>query len=95
MTKSQFNIKISKDLLKSVKKQAIRSGKTLSEHITDLITKSLGEVDIQDEKPYSTNNIMKLEERLLIIESIVRNRENLSSRFKSFTDNEAKNSQDL
>ena len=44
MTKSQFNIKISKDLLTSVKRQAIKSGKSLTEHITDLVKKSLEEL---------------------------------------------------
>ena len=45
MIKSQFNIKISKDLLTSVKRQAIKSGKSLTEHITDLVKKSLDESD--------------------------------------------------
>ena len=48
MTKSQFNIKISKDLLIKVKKQAMMSGKSLTEHITDLVTNSLSENDIQN-----------------------------------------------
>ena len=41
MTKSQFNIKISKDLLIKVKRQAMMSGKSLTEHITDLVTNCL------------------------------------------------------
>ena len=43
MNKSQFNIKISTDLLASVKRQAIMSGKNLTEHITDLLKKSLAD----------------------------------------------------
>ena len=48
MTRSQFNIKISKDLLVKVKRQAMMSGKTLTEHITDLVTNSLSDDAIQD-----------------------------------------------
>ena len=77
MTKSQFNIKISKDLLIRVKRQAMMSGKSLTEHITDLVTNSLSESEIQDENSYSVNNIKDLEKRLLSLESIVSNREYL------------------
>ena len=45
MTKSQFNIKISKDLLIRVKRQAMMSGKSLTEHITDLVVNSLSNDD--------------------------------------------------
>ena len=91
MTKSQFNIKISKDLLIKVKRQAMMSGKSLTEHITDLITKSLSDNDIQNIDLSSVNKIEDLEKRLLSLESIVTNREYLSQKLKPFTNSEAIN----
>ena len=91
MTKSQFNIKISKDLLIKVKKQAMMSGKSLTEHITDLVTKSLSDNDIQNIDLSSVNKIKDLEKRLLSLESIVSNREYLSQKLKPFTNSEAIN----
>ena len=91
MTKSQFNIKISKDLLIKVKRQAMMSGKSLTEHITDLVTKSLHDNDIQNIDLSSVNKIKDLEKRLLSIESIVSNREYLSQKLKPFTNSEAIN----
>jgi len=91
MAKSQFNIKISKDLLIQVKRQAMMSGKSLTEHITDLITNSLSENDIQDINSTSVIQIKDLQERLMSIESIVRNREYISDKLKPFTNSEAKN----
>ena len=91
MTKSQFNIKISKDLLIRVKRQAMMSGKSLTEHITDLVTKSLSDDDIQNTHLSSVDKIKDLEKRLLYLESTVRNREYLSQKFKPFTDSEAIN----
>ena len=66
MTKSQFNIKISKDLLIKVKRQAIRSGKGLTEHITDLITNSLNE-SATNQDDDSIHRIKDLEKRLLTL----------------------------
>ena len=91
MTKSQFNIKISKDLLIRVKRQAMMSGKSLTEHITDLVSKSLSENDPQRTDLYSVNKIQDLEKRLLSLESIVSNREYLSQNLKPFTNSEAIN----
>ena len=93
MIKSQFNIKISKDLLIKVKRQAMMSGKSLTEHITDLVTNSLSqnENDIQNNDFPSVDKIKDLEKRLLSLESIVRNREYLSQKFKPFTNLEAIN----
>ena len=91
MTKSQFNIKISKDLLIKVKRQAMMSGKSLTEHITDLVTKSLSDNDIQNIDLFSDNKIEDLEKRLLSLESIVTNREYLSQKLKPFTNSEAVN----
>ena len=91
MTKSQFNIKISKDLLIKVKRQAMMSGKSLTEHITDLVTKSLSDNDIQNTDLSSVNKIEDLEKRLLSLESIVTNREYLSQKLKPFTNSEAIN----
>ena len=91
MTKSQFNIKISKDLLIKVKRQAMMSGKSLTEHITDLVTKSLSDNDIQNIDLSSVNKIEDLEKRLLSLESIVTNREYLSPKLKPFTNSEAIN----
>jgi hypothetical protein len=91
MTKSQFNIKISKDLLIKVKRQAMMSGKSLTEHITDLVTKSLSDNDIQNIDLSSVNKIEDLEKRLLSLESIVTNREYLSPKLKPFTNSEAVN----
>ena len=91
MTKSQFNIKISKDLLIKVKRQAMMSGKSLTEHITDLVTKSLSDNEIQNIDLSSVNKIEDLEKRLLSLESIVTNREYLSQKLKPFTNSEAIN----
>ena len=91
MTKSQFNIKISKDLLIRVKRQAMMSGKSLTEHITDLVTNSLSENNTQNTHASSANKIKGLEKRLLNLESIVRNREYLSQKLKPFTNSEAIN----
>ena len=74
MTKSQFNIKIPKELLIKVKRQAMMSGKSLTEHITDLITNSLSENGIQDTS-FSSDKIRDIEERLLLLESIVKKSE--------------------
>ena len=91
MTKSQFNIKISKDLLIKVKRQAMMSGKSLTEHITDLVTKSLSDNDNQNIDLSSLDKIKNLEKRLLSLESIVSNREYLSQKLKPFTNSEAIN----
>ena len=91
MTKSQFNIKISKDLLIKIKRQAMMSGKSLTEHITDLVAKSLSDDDIQNIDLSSVDKIMALDKRLLSIESIVSNREYLSQKLKPFTNSEAIN----
>ena len=61
MTKSQFNIKISKDLLIRIKRQAMMSGKSLTEHVTDLVTKSLSDNDNQNIDLSSVNRIKNLE----------------------------------
>ena len=91
MSKSQFNIKISKDLLIRVKRQAMMSGKSLTEHITDLVTNSLSDNDIQNNHLSSINKIKDLEQRILSLESIVSNREYLSQNLKPFTNSEAIN----
>ena len=91
MTKSQFNIKISKDLLIKIKRQAMMSGKSLTEHITDLVTKSLSDNDNQNIDLSAVNKIENLEKRLLSLESIVSNREYLSQKLKPFTNSEAIN----
>ena len=91
MTKSQFNIKISKDLLIRVKRQAIKSGKSLTEHITDLVTKSLSENDTLNDEFSPSDKIHHLECRLISLESIVSNREYLSANLKPFTNSEAIN----
>ncbi len=79
MTKSQFNIKISKDLLIKVKRQAMRSGKSLTEHITDLITRSLLDegADENTDSLYS-RQIKDLEERIIRIESVVNTKKYLT-----------------
>ena len=91
MTKSQFNIKISKDLLIRVKRQARFSGKSLTEHITDLLSKSLSENEIGSPDFDHTNRISCIEKRLLSLESIVFNREYLSEKLKPFNNHEAEN----
>ena len=91
MTKSQFNIKISKSLLTQIKRQAVRSGKTLTEHITDLIVKSLAENDKQELDGHSINMFNALEDRLLTIESKLNNLVYTSPKLKPFNDAEAFN----
>ena len=60
MTKSQFNIKISKDLLIRVKRQAMMSGKSLTEHITDLVTRSLSDNEVSNTGLTSVEKIKDL-----------------------------------
>ena len=91
MTKSQFNIKISKDLLTQVKSQARVLGKSLTEHITDLVTKSLSENNIQNTDLVSSKKILDFEQRLMNIESIVSNREYIKGELNPFTNSEAIN----
>ena len=91
MTKSQFNIKISKDLLVKVKRQAMRSGKSLTEHITDLVTQSLSENNTKESEFEEENKNQDFEKRLLSLESIVRNMEYLSQNLKPFNNSEAIN----
>ena len=67
------------------------SGKSLTEHITDLVTKSLSDNDIQNIDLSSENKIEDLEKRLLSLESIVANHEYLSQKLKPFTNSEAAN----
>ena len=67
------------------------SGKSLTEHITDLISKSLSEDDVQNNDLYSIQKFKDLEARLLTLESIVSNREYLSEKLKPFTNSEAVN----
>ena len=91
MNKSQFNIKISKDLLTRIKRQAIMSGKSLTEHITDLVEKSLSEEDTKHSKVVKLGENIDFEKRLIDLESIVRNREYISQKIKPFTNSEAIN----
>ena len=91
MDKSQFNIKISKDLLLSFKRQAMMSGKSLTEHITDLIKHSLADNYFKNNDLEALKKIKDLEKRLLSIESTVGNREYLSQKLKPFTNSEAIN----
>ena len=91
MTRSQFNIKLSKDLLVQIKSQAMMSGKSLTEHITDLITKSLNENDLKHDPIQNKNKIEDIENRLLSLESIVSNREYVSKNITPFTNTEAIN----
>ncbi len=48
-------------------------GKSLTEHITDLITNSLSDNDIQETNLFSVDKFKDIEERLLSLESIVSN----------------------
>ena len=91
MNKSQFNIKISKDLLIRVKRQARIAGQSLTEHITELITNSLSNSDNPKTDLSSLYRIQDFEQRLFSLESIVSNREYLSQKFKPFTNSEAIN----
>ncbi|AIQ97722.1 hypothetical protein EW15_1630 [Prochlorococcus sp. MIT 0801] len=67
------------------------SGKSLTEHITDLVSKSLSDNDILNTDLSSVDKIKALEERILSLESIVSNREYLSQKLKPFTNLEAVN----
>ena len=89
MTKSQFNIKISKDLLHKVKRQAMMSGKSLTEHITDLVTKSLSDEGFPSSNNSLEDRLNGIDHRLLRIESKLSNFEYLSPAIKPFTNSEA------
>ena len=91
MNKSQFNIKISKDLLIRLKRRAMMSGKSLTEYITDLINNDLSENEIEQNNLSLVNDVKDFEERLVILESIVGNREYLSKKLTPFTNKEAIN----
>ena len=67
------------------------SGKSLTEHVTELITNSLSESGFNNLDISHDNKIMDLEKRLLSLESVVKNREYLSQDFKPFTNSEAIN----
>ena len=91
MTKSQFNIKLSNDLLIRIKRQAMMLGKSLTQHITDLVSKSLSDDYLEPRDSQSINKVRDLEERLLCIESIVSNQLYLSKKLTPFTNLEAIN----
>tara|TARA_Y100000766_G_C18625844_1_gene468366 strand:- start:222 stop:485 length:264 start_codon:yes stop_codon:yes gene_type:complete len=78
MNKSQFNIKISSELLKQIKMQAMRSGKSLTNHITELIESSLKKQDLDVSNQLSIERIEKIENRLLVIETAISNQSHLS-----------------
>ena len=67
------------------------SGKSLTEHITELVSNSLSECDNQSTDLSSEKRFKDLEKRLLSLESIVSNREYLSQKLKPFTNSEAIN----
>ena len=91
MSKSQFNIKIDSDLLTRVKRHAMRSGKSLTEYITDLVTKSLPENIVEDDSFNYESKFKGIRDRILTLESIVSNREYLNENFTPFTNSEAIN----
>ena len=91
MTKSQFNIKIDSDLLTRVKRHAMRSGKSLTEYITVLLTKSLSENLLEDDCFTYESQIKDIKDRILTLESLVSNREYLNDDFTPFTNSEAIN----
>ena len=91
MSKSQFNIKIDSDLLTRVKRHAMRSGKSLTEYITDLVTKALSENLLEDDCFTYESQIKDIKDRILTLESLVSNREYLNDNFKPFTNSEAIN----
>ena len=72
MTKTQLNIKISKELLIRVKKDQIISGKSLTQHVTELISNSLTKNNIENTNATSNNKIKNSKKRLLALESVVR-----------------------
>ena len=65
------------------------SGKSLTEHITDLVSKSLSDNDCENTNLYSFSQIRDFEKRLSDLESIVSNREYLGQKLKPFTNSEA------
>ena len=69
----------------------MKSGKSLTEHITDLILKSLSENDFQNNESHFNNKIKDLEARIINIESTVSNREYVSQKLKPFNNFEAIN----
>ena len=75
MNKSQFNIKISSEVLKQIKRQAIRSGRSLTDHVTKLIEKSLKGDEINESNQPSIERIEKIETRILSIELAIDNLE--------------------
>ena len=71
MKKSQFNIKISSELLKQIKMQAMRSGKSLTDHITELIEMSLKKTDPDSLPQIPLERIKKIENRLFVLEASI------------------------
>ena len=91
MAKSQFNIKIEKDLLIKVKRQAMMSGKSLTEHITALVARSLSENNSHTSEDIFEDRLQFLEDRLINVESSVSNLEYISEDLRPFTNPEAIN----
>ncbi len=92
MTRSQLNIKLSVDLLKKIKRQAMMSGKSLTEHITDLITRSIDGQTFDKYDLEAASRIDLLVERLSMVESTLQNYGYLNDqKLTPFTDLEAVN----
>jgi len=86
MAKSQFNVKISSELLTQLKSQAMRSGKTLTDNVTELIEMSLKreESDVFNQLP--VERIEKVENRLSSIVTAISNLKHLSLNSTQFKD---------
>ena len=91
MRRSQLNIKLPEELLKSVKRQAMRSGLSLTEHIVNLITSSLEDDGIEKSEQESILVLRELSERVSIVESAIKNSNYLNIELTPFTDQEAIN----
>tara|TARA_B100001250_G_C19615030_1_gene706761 strand:- start:265 stop:858 length:594 start_codon:yes stop_codon:yes gene_type:complete len=89
MRRSQLNIKIPEEILKSIKKQAIQSGKTLTEHIVNLIVSSLDDETLEQSSGESVVALQDLSKRLVVIESEIQNFNYIKGGLTQFTDQEA------
>ena len=64
MNRTQLNINIDPSLLEELKKSSIRSGKTLSNFLTEIISKFLSE----DNANYSNKKINEFEKKIGVLE---------------------------
>ena len=92
MSRSQLNIKLPERTLKRIKRQAMMKGKTLTQHLVDLINRSLEDEILEDDNLLINDaTIHGVLHRLLRVESAIQNYSYLNTGLTPFSDQEAIN----